>query len=137
MVRRRMKKKILAVDDDVDNNYSLKIRLEDSYSEYEVIGVDSGEKCFEFLKNNEIPDVILLDIMMPNLNGWEIYQKLKENSTWKNIPVIFVTASTGDLSDKVKDRVGSDGVIEKPYDIEILMNRINEVLEKPDQKQYF
>jgi len=131
-----MKKRILAVDDDVDNNYSLKIRLENSYSEFEVIGVDSGEKCFEFLNNNEIPDVLLLDIMMPHLNGWEIYQSLKENSAWKNIPVIFVTASSGELSDKVKDHIGSDSVIEKPYDIEILMKRIKEVLEKPDSTQY-
>ena len=69
----------MAVDDDADNNFSLKLRLEQMDSECEVITVDSGEKCLALLENNEIPDIILMDIMMPEVNGWETYQKLKEN----------------------------------------------------------
>ena len=112
-----MKKKvIMAVDDDADNNFSLKLRLEQLDPRYEVITVDGGKKCLELLENNEIPDLILMDIMMPEANGWETYQKLKENSTWKN-----------------KDLLGND-YIEKPYDIEDVKKRIDEILENVSQK---
>ena len=124
-----MKKKIMAVDDDADNNFSLKLRLEHMDSECEVITVDSGKKCIEFLENNEIPDIILLDIMMPEVSGWEIYQKLRENSAWENIPVIFVTASSDELAEKVKEALG-DNYIEKPYNIEDVKKRIDELLKR-------
>ena len=125
-----MKKKlIMAVDDDADNNFSLKLRLEQMDSECEVITVDSGEKCLELLENNEIPDIILMDIMMPEVNGWETYQKLKENSTWKNIPIIFVTASSDELAEKIKNLLGDD-YIEKPYNIEDVKKRIDELLKR-------
>ena len=119
----------MAVDDDADNNFSLKLRLEQMDSEYEVKTIDSGRKCLEILENSEIPDIILMDIMMPEVNGWETYQKIKENSTWKNIPVIFVTASTGDLAEKIKNILGDD-YIEKPYDIENVKKRIDEILKR-------
>jgi CheY-like chemotaxis protein len=122
------KKVIMAVDDDADNNFSLKLRLEKLDPEYEVITVDSGKKCLELLENNEIPDIILMDIMMPETNGWETYQKLKENSAWKNIPVIFVSASSDELAERIKGLLGDD-YIEKPYDIEDVKKRIDEILE--------
>ncbi len=53
----------MAVDDDADNNFSLKLRLEQLDPRYEVITVDGGKKCLELLENNEIPDLILMDIM--------------------------------------------------------------------------
>jgi len=114
----------MAVDDDADNNFSFKLRLEKLDPGYEVITVDSGKKCLEFLENNEVPDIILMDIMMPGVNGWETYQKLKENSTWKNIPVIFVSASSDELAEKIKDLLGND-YIEKPYDIADVKKRID------------
>ena len=74
-----------------------------------------------------------MDIMMPGTNGWETYQKLKENSTWKNIPVIFVSASSDELAKKIKDLLGND-YIEKPYDIEDVKKRIDEIFENVSQK---
>ena len=122
------KRRILAVDDDADNNFSLKLRLEKLDPECEVVTVDSGKKCLELLENNEIPDIILMDIMMPGANGWETYQKLKENLTWKDIPVIFVSASSDELAERIKGLLGDD-YIEKPYDIEDVKKRIEEILE--------
>ena len=122
------KRRILAVDDDADNNFSLKLRLEKLDPECEVVTVDSGKKCLELLENNEIPDIILMDIMMPGANGWETYQKLKENLTWKDIPVIFVSASSDELAERIKGLLGDD-YIEKPYDIEDVKKRIDEILE--------
>lgn len=123
----------MAVDDDADNNFSLKLRLDKLDSRYEVITVNSGKKCLELLESNEIPDVILMDIMMPEANGWETYQKLKENSAWKNIPVIFVSASSDELAEKIKGLFGDD-YIEKPYDIEDVKKRIDEIFENVSQK---
>ena len=127
------KKVIMAVDDDADNNFSLKLRLEKLDPGYEVITVDSGKKCLELLENNEIPDIILMDIMMPGASGWETYQKLKENSTWKNIPVIFVSASSDELAERIKGLLGDD-YIEKPYDIADVKKRIDEIFENVSQK---
>jgi len=124
-----MKKKIMAVDDDADNNFCLKVRLEEIDSECEVIAVESGKKCIEFLENNEIPDIILLDIMMPEINGWETYQKLRENSAWENIPVIFITASSDEDAEKIKESLG-DNYIEKPYNVEVVKKRIDELLKR-------
>ncbi len=84
-----MVKKILIVDDDSGVNYTVKNGLEELDAEYKVDSVESGEKCLELLKNNQIPDLILLDIMMPEMSGWETYNKIKENLSWKNIPGRF------------------------------------------------
>ena len=119
----------MAVDDDADNNFSLKLRLEEIDSECEVIAVESGKKCIEFLENNEIPDIILLDIMMPEIDGWETYQKLRENSAWENIPVIFITASSDEVAEKIKEALG-DNYIEKPYNVEVVKKRIDELLKR-------
>lgn len=125
-----MKKKvIMAVDDDADNNFSLKLRLEQLDPRYEVITVDGGKKCLELLENNEIPDLILMDIMMPGANGWETYKKLKENSTWKNIPVIFFTGRTDEFAEKAGSFLAAD-YIKKPYDVEDLKKKIDKILEK-------
>ena len=126
------KKVIMAVDDDADNNFSFKLRLEKLDPSYGVVTVGSGRKCLELLENHEIPDIILMDIMMPGANGWETYQKIKENSAWKNIPVIFVSASSDELAQRIKNILGDD-YIEKPYDIEFVKKRIDDILGKISQ----
>ena len=86
-------KKIMLVDDEQDQIFSIKTGFEQEYpNEYEIIGVESGKKCFELLEKNVKPDLILLDIMMPDMDGWEVFDKLKANQSWKNIPIIFLTA---------------------------------------------
>ena len=78
-----MKKSILIVDDNPDVRFSVKLGLEDLDASYEVITAESGDKCLEFLKNNQIPDIILLDIMMPREDGWNIFAKVKEKLEWR------------------------------------------------------
>ena len=123
----RLKKKILVVDDDVDNNSSFKVAFEDRYPEYEVIIAENGKKCLELLKNNQIPDAILLDIMMPEMSGWETYDRIKANGSWGNIPIIFVTAKTDEITKSGTDFLG-DGYIEKPYEISDIKKNIDKVL---------
>ncbi|HEC89862.1 MAG TPA: response regulator, partial [Thermoplasmatales archaeon] len=85
-----MKRKIMIVDDDENNNISFKIGFENRYNDYEVITAESGSECLKMLEEEKIPDVILLDIMMPGMSGWELYDRIKGNPTWKNIPIIFL-----------------------------------------------
>jgi len=118
------------VDDEEDQTFGIKIVLEDSYGdEYEVIPAHNGAECFELLKNNEIPDLILLDIMMPEMNGWEVFYKLKDNSLWKDIPVVFLTARTDEIAENAGEFLGED-YIEKPVSLEELKEKIDKVLKK-------
>ncbi|MCK5262022.1 MAG: response regulator [Thermoplasmatales archaeon] len=123
-----MKKKIMVVDDDPDLLHSVKQALEEPESEYTVICASSGARCIRSLENNEIPDIILLDIIMPKMNGWETLKNIQENSLWRDIPVVFLTARTDDIAEKVGSFLAAD-YIEKPFDIDDLKRRIDKVLE--------
>jgi len=124
-----MLKTILVVDDDPGVTHTVKYGLESLDADYKVVHVDSGEKCLELLKNNHIPDIILLDIMMPEMNGWEVQKKLQERIEWRNIPIIFLTA-TGDPTSKKIGSIISEGFIEKPCKIPDLKQRIDKILKK-------
>lgn len=123
-------KKIMLVDDEQDQIFAIKAGFEQEYpKKYEIIGVESGKKCFEQLEKSVIPDLILLDIMMPVMNGWEVFDKLRANQTWKKIPVIFLTARSDGLAANAGAMIAED-YIEKPIDIKELKTRIDNVLNK-------
>jgi len=127
-------KKIMLVDDEQDQIFSIKAGFEQEYpKEYEIIGVESGKKCFELLEKNVKPDLILLDIMMPNMDGWEVLDKLRANEKWKNIPVIFITARSDGLAANAGAMIAED-YIEKPIEIKELKTRIDNVLNKFKKK---
>ena len=75
----------------------------------------------------EIPDLILLDIMMPEMSGWETYDKLKYNPLWGKIPIVFLTARTDKIARDAGDFLGED-YIEKPFEINDVIYRINKIL---------
>ncbi|MEM0492977.1 MAG: response regulator [Candidatus Thermoplasmatota archaeon] len=125
-----MGKKIMVVDDSQIITYTVKEGLEHLDSSYSVIEADSGKKCFELLEKNIIPDIILLDIMMPGMNGWQVYKQLRKNEKWKRIPVAFLTAKTDNFS-RGFGKILADAYIEKPFDIKELKERIDKLLEKP------
>ena len=119
------KQKIMVVDDEHDILFSVEQVLKTS--EYDVIAVDSGEKCFDHLKRGELPDLIVLDIMMPVLSGWEVQRRLERNIDWKDIPIIFLTARTTEAAKEMCKRLGAD-YISKPFDIDDLKQRIENIL---------
>ncbi len=128
-----MVKKIMVVDDNPDVIFSVKNGLENVTDDFRIIGVESGEKCLEFLET-EHPDIILLDIMMPGMSGWKTFDKIKENEAWKQIPVVFLTART----DRVAKNAGgflAEDYVEKPFDIKDLKNRIDTVLNPEDSEE--
>lgn len=122
-----MKKKILIVDDEPDVAFTVEYDLKKFDSEYEIICVDNGKKCLELLEKNQIPDLILLDIMMPEMNGWEVFNKIKENQAWAKIPIIFLTARIDRTAENAGSFLGDD-YIEKPYDPADLKKRVDNVL---------
>jgi len=127
-------KKIMLVDDEQDQIFTIKTGFEQEYpKEYEIIGVESGKKCFEQLEKNVIPDLILLDIMMPDMNGWEVFDKLRAHQSWKNIPVIFLTARSDALAANAGSMIAED-YIEKPIGVKELKTRIDNVLQKAKKK---
>lgn len=126
-----MKKKIMVVDDEPDQIFSLKLILEHN-NEYEIIGAKNGLECLELLEKNNMPDLILLDIMMPKMNGWEVLKHIRSKSEWKDIPVIFLTALTG-KDKRNKGNIVADGYIEKPYDLDDLKKTIEIIIDKKKQ----
>ncbi len=127
-----MKKIIMIVDDEPDIRGSVKNALE-YCSDYDVRCVESGNKCYKILKNNEIPDLILLDIMMPGMSGWMLSDRLRERSSWRNIPVVFLTARTDKFAEEV-GRKSCKGYIKKPFDIDDLKKRIDKILKQGSSK---
>ena len=74
-----MVNKIMVVDDDPGVIFTIKHGLESLGTNYEIITIENGKKCLEFLENSSIPHLIILDIMMPEMSGWETFQKIREN----------------------------------------------------------
>jgi len=120
-------KKIIAVDDEQDLLFSIKIVIEYFNDEYEVTTLDSGKRLFQLLEK-ETPDLILLDIMMPDINGWDIHKKLKSTNKWSKIPVIFISSVSDDTSKITANLIGDD-FIEKPFNSNDLNQKIKKVLQ--------
>ncbi len=126
-----MVKTILVVDGSADVITSVRYGLESITKDYQVIGAESGKQCLGLLLHNQKPDLILLEIMMPDMSGWELFNKLKENKLWKKIPVVFLTTRIDTVAKNAGKFLGDD-YIEKPFEIQDVNNRINKVLEKRD-----
>ncbi len=117
--------KILIIDDEPDNFDVIDTLLDNQG--YELSYVNNGKQALELLAYFQ-PDVILLDVMMPEMNGIEFCQKFKSNSHWKHIPVIIVTAlfSKEDLSQCLL--AGADDFISKPINGLELRSRMRSML---------
>ena len=125
------RRKIVAVDDNLTNLAALKNILKPLY---EVYTVSSAAKMFELLTKIE-PDLILLDVEMPDLNGYEAAKFLKNNWDHRNIPIIFVTALDDTESEMEGLRLGAVDYIYKPYAAPLLLKRIETHLSLEEHKK--
>jgi two-component system alkaline phosphatase synthesis response regulator PhoP len=115
------KKRVLVVDDDADIAKMLKIRIE--AEGYEFMSVMDGKEMFEVLKIKK-PDVIILDIMLPNIDGYSALREIRKNEEYANIPVIILTAKE---KKKIEDLFTLEKIeffIEKPFDTKELLEKI-------------
>ncbi|KAA0014893.1 MAG: response regulator [Thermoplasmata archaeon] len=125
-----MKKKILVVDDEPEIVEVVKRMLEEKYT---VISAHDGESCIEIAKK-EKPDLILLDILMPKMDGWETLKRLKEDEELKHIPVSMLTAlplTPEDTRDKPIDKI--ENYIVKPFTKETLLMKIEDIFEREQE----
>lgn len=123
-----MSKKILIAD---DNTFNREL-LQDALKRFKTYGVtilttENGPKTYETAKA-EKPDLLLLDIMMPGMSGYEICEKLKADPEFKNTYIIMVSARTQQEDRLQAAKVGADEYVTKPYDIRLIRERVQKVL---------
>lgn len=117
--------KVMVVDDEADTIDLVKLILESEL--IEVVGVKSGLECLESI-DSERPDAILLDIMMPDMNGWETFHKIKEKEP--SLPVAMLTVKSQEFDKMLGLHVlKADEYITKPFSRKELIKRTKELLE--------
>jgi len=121
-----MKKKIMVVDDEEDIVELTKTIFE--MDGYKVLTASSGKECLEKLEKQKV-DVVVLDIMMPFMSGWDVAAKIKGSPKWNDIPIIFLTAK-GDMMSKGVGALAADKYIVKPFDKKTLLDSVAEVLKR-------
>ncbi len=121
-----MKESILVVDDEPHIRKILAFLLEQNG--FSIVTAENGERALEVARN-ELPDLILLDLMMPKMDGYEVCQHLREDFKTAQIPIIIVTAK-GDVREKVRGlRGGANDYLTKPYDHDELVTRVRNMLD--------
>ncbi len=119
-------KNILIVDDEISILVPLKFLLEKN--NYTVSLAQSGKDAFDRIAQNK-PDLILLDIMLPDLDGYEIFQMIRKNPQWDDIKVICLTAKNRDVDVAKGMNLGVDAYITKPFSNADLLAKIRQLLD--------
>ena len=120
------KAKILIVDDTPDNIHVLMQALKD---DYRVVAATNGEKALKMADLDDQPDIILLDVMMPVMDGYEVCKRLKGNPLTRDIPVIFITALSESSDEEKGLALGAVDFIVKPINPPLVKMRVKNQLE--------
>jgi two-component system response regulator VicR len=124
----KMSSKIMVVDDEPDTVGLVTLVLESEG--HEVMPAYNGKDALDML-NDTKPDLILLDIMMPDIDGWDVYRSIRENSETKDIPVVMLTAKAQSIDKMIGLHViGADGYITKPFGRRELVNGVKKHLKE-------
>ncbi len=120
----KSQKRVLEVEDDPDIREMVSELL---LSEgYKVVSAEHGQDALEKMEGGFRPDVILLDLMMPVLNGFDVLRVMHRTPRWSSIPVVIVSANQGhDLVD-----LGTAAIIRKPFDLNVLLNTLRRLLSR-------
>ena len=122
--------KILVVDDDIAINELIKINLE--LNGYSVVQAFDGIEGFAIAKQ-ELPSLVILDVMMPDVDGYTVAQRMRQHPELKNVPILMLTALS-QLNDKVKGfDIGVDDYLVKPFEMEELKVRVRALLKRSNQ----
>lgn len=120
--------KILVVD---DSDVHLMIAENILKETYNVTTAKSGKDALALLsKGGLIPNLILLDVLMPDMDGWEVYNKIKGISLLKDVPVAFLTSLDGEKEKLYASRLGAADLITKPYESSELLKRVETIMAK-------
>lgn len=125
-----MNNKILVIDDDIAINELVKVNLE--LAGYKVLQAYDGIKGFALVKQ-EMPSLVVLDVMMPDTDGFTVAKRIRQNDETKHIPIIMLTALSA-LNDKVNGfNIGVDDYLVKPFEVEELLVRVRALLKRSNQ----
>jgi len=127
-----MKKRILVVDDEIDLVETLRFSLE--LEGYEVLVAYNGEDALH-LARNENPDLILLDVMLPKMDGYKVCRLLKFDARFSHIPIFMLTAKTQEKDRMTGEQTGADEYITKPFEMEDLMKKVKEYLKEKIKRE--
>lgn len=121
--------KILIVDDEVHIRMLLEQTLEELEEDYdvEILSASNGEEGLELIKS-EKPDVVFLDIMMPKLNGYEVCQRVKDDSEIKNCGIVLLTAKGQEVDRRQGLELGASQYMTKPFDPDEVLRVAKELL---------
>ena len=122
-----MKKKICIIEDEKDIVRLLSYNLEKEG--YEVVSYGSGDRAVEFIKSNA-PDLILLDIMIPSKDGFEVCKSLKSDTQTQTIPIMMLTAKAEESAIVTGLELGAEDYITKPFSIAVLIARVRTILRR-------
>ena len=122
-----MPKKVLVVDDEVNIVISLEFLLKQAGYHLQVArdGAEALKKVAEFG-----PDLVLLDVMMPKVNGFEVCQRIRENEAWDNIKIVMLTAKGREVEMTKGLDLGANAYVIKPFSTKALMSQIRALLEE-------
>jgi two-component system cell cycle response regulator DivK len=120
-----MSKRILVIEDQEDNRQIVRDLV--TASGYELIEATTGEEGLE-VASRERPDLILMDIQLPGIDGYEVTRRIKANPKLRKIPIIAVTSYALSGDDKKAFAAGCDGYVTKPYSPRLLLAKIEEYL---------
>ncbi len=119
------KKRILLVDDEKDLVYAVTLQLE--AANFEVLPAYDGQEALDKVRK-EKPDLIILDLMLPKIDGFKVCRMLKFDEKYKHIPVILFTARAQESDKEIGKEVCADSYITKPFDPQQLLSKIKELL---------
>ena len=125
-------KKILVIEDEEDLNQTLSFNLENEG--YKVTSALKGSEALEILENSLPPDLVILDLMLPDMPGLDICRHIRSKDSLKNISVIIVTAKGEEVDRVVGFELGADDYIVKPYSVRELMLRIQAQLRRGEKE---
>ena len=120
-----MSKKILLVDDETELVEMMKMRLE--ANNYQVITGYDGQEALEKARK-EKPDLLILDLMLPKMDGYKVCGLLKKDTRYSKIPIIIFTARAQQEDKKAGEEAGADAYITKPFEPKALLEKIKELL---------
>jgi DNA-binding response OmpR family regulator len=121
-----MKKKILVIDDDATIRFLLQNLLHD----YEVIAKEDGYDALEWLNDGNIPDLVILDMEMPNINGKVLVQRIKFTPQFRKLPIIVISGSDSNTIKNTFIKLGADDYIVKPFRDIDFVEKVKNTLEK-------
>jgi DNA-binding response OmpR family regulator len=119
------KRRILLVDDEEDLVKTVTFRLE--ANGYEVASAYNGMDAVEMVRKNK-PDLVILDLMLPKMDGYKVCGLLKKDSRYADIPVIMFSARAQEADIKMGEELGADAYITKPFEPQALLSKIGELL---------